>query len=205
MKNIKLYLMMCNVALVATTAKAQKHKSESTKCISQGKFIVDVYYGYPYVMGELLKNSISTLVTDAKINNRNHLGAKFEYMANDMVGMGIDYTYATITSNFVETGHTEGHHKSQESLTKQRFLLRINVHFATTENLDPYTITGFGYKQTTWKSDYDSDIRIPFLNTAPLAFRFGAGLRWFFTDNVGINVEAGIGGPIIQGGISVKL
>ena len=40
----------------------------------------------------------------------------------------------------------------------------------------------------------------------PVAMRIGAGMRYFFTDNIGANVAIGIGqGGILNAGLSFKL
>lgn len=213
MKKTKLYPVLYFFILFAFVAKAQQGESE--KCIGEGKFIVDAYYGYPYVMGAYIKDNISNsgTLSDEKVVNYNHLGGKFEYMINDMVGMGIDYTYAKVIYSYTDSYYTTVNGQSvlkygkfTESLTKQRFLLRVNVHFATTSELDPYATAGVGYKQSVFKTDNPnySNANLSFFNAFPVAFRLGAGLRWFFTDNIGVCVEAGIGGPAIQGGICAK-
>ena len=48
----KLWVVLNLVIFFAFSTKAQT----ADKCVSQGKFIVDVYYGYHYVVGKLLKN-----------------------------------------------------------------------------------------------------------------------------------------------------
>lgn len=223
MKTTKLSLIISFVALFGFTLQAQKKSMESEKCVSQGKFIIDVYYGYPYIMGNLIKeanaNSNANATangyypTDDKIINYNHVGGKFEYMINDMIGMGVDYTYAKVVDNYSRSYYTSVNGTSvlkvgrfTESLVKQRFLGRVNIHFATSRELDPYATAGIGYKQTIFKTNDPNDLNytISTFNAFPVAFRMGAGLRWFFMDNIGVSVEAGIGGPAIQGGLSAK-
>lgn len=216
MKKLNYYLILFLFIQFAIVAKAQKGNDGSEKCIGEGKFIVDGYYGYPYVMGSLIKDyygSNNGNLGDEKVVNYNHMGGKFEYLINDMVGMGIDYTYAKALYTYTDSYYTTVNGQSTikydrftESLTKQRFLLRVNVHFATTAELDPYATAGVGYKQTIFKTNNPNNYNydLSFYNAFPVAFRLGAGLRWFFTDNIGVNVEAGIGGPAVQGGVCLK-
>jgi opacity protein-like surface antigen len=165
-----------------------------------GNYIKDYYNNY---------NSGS--LQDEKVVNYNHVGGKFEYMINDIVGMGVDYTYAKVVYTYTDSYYVNGQSLPKydmftESLTKQRFLLRVNIHFATTRELDPYATAGFGYKQTVFKTNNPNNYNydMSFFNAFPVAFMLGAGLRWFFTDNIGVCVEAGIGGPAVQGGLCAK-
>ena len=95
-------------------------------------------------------------------------------------------------------------------MTKQRILAKFNIHFATSKYLDPYATAGLGYKASLVTSDNPNDqksvydVNNSFLNVIPISFRLGIGLRYFFTENIGISAEAGIGGPIIQGGLCGK-
>ena len=49
-----------------------------------------------------------------------------------------------------------------------------------------------------------NDLNNSFLNILPVAFRLGIGLRYYFIENLGVCVEAGIGGPLVQAGLSEK-
>lgn len=213
LKKTKLYPVLYFFILFAFVAKAQQGESE--KCIGEGKFIVDAYYGYPYVMGNYIRDSYSSYyagtLSDEKVVNYNHVGGKCEYLINDIVGMGVDYTYAKVIYTYTDAYYVSGqsapkYDRFTESLTKQRFLLRVNIHFATTSELDPYATAGVGYKQTIFKTNNPNNYNydMSFFNAFPVSFRLGAGLRWFFTNNIGISVEAGVGGPSIQGGICAK-
>jgi opacity protein-like surface antigen len=212
MKKAKLILIASFTVLFAISANAQK--GESDKCVGEGTFIADAYYGYPFLAGNFIKdyytNSYSGAPSNEKVVNYNHVGGKFEYMINDMVGMGVDYTYAkaiyTYTDSYYTSASGLSYGKFTESVTKQRFLLRVNIHFATSRELDPYATAGFGYKQTVSKTDniYNNQLDWGIFNALPVAFRVGAGLRWFFTDNIGVCIEAGVGGPVIQGGLCAK-
>jgi opacity protein-like surface antigen len=134
-------------------------------------------------------------------------------MANDVLGIGLDYTFARVTgySNQVDYINDDGQPRYikgtfKESITKQRFLLRMSVHFATTNNLDPYVSFGAGYKQTVYKNNFPNDFPINNinLNLIPISFRAGVGMRYFFSEHIGMNIEAGFGGPAIQAGLTAK-
>lgn len=184
------------------------------KCVSQGKFIIDGYYGYPYVVGKVLKNiSDDDDIEISRVVNTNHIGGKLEFMVNDVIGLGAEYTFARVTNHIKNLDYNNdlGQYKIvngsfKETLTKQRILFRMSIHFGTSESVDPYVSFGAGYKQTIYRNNFPSDYPINDvnINLIPISFRAGIGMRWFFTEHVGLNIEGGIGGPAIQGGLSVK-
>lgn len=214
MKKTLLIIAVTVIGLI-TNLKAQDN------CIEKGKFIVDAFYGYPYVAGARVKstyNSTTNNTNVVSVRNLNHIGGKFEYMINEKIGLGIEYTYAAVTAEYTEQ-YTKVNSIGQSvtttdnykvTLYKQRILGRMNFHFATTKQLDPYATVGFGYKVSLLKSTDPNDAETistfnkSFANLLPIAIRFGVGLRYFITPNFGLNVEAGIGGPSVQGGVTVK-
>ncbi len=177
------------------------------QCVKKGKFIIDAYYGYPYLLGSVLNAVDKDLnsVTNNSISNTNHIGSKMEFMVSDKIGLGIDYTFAKVSATFNDTvDGIKGEYHS--SLSKNRALVRMNVHFGTTKRLDPYSSFGIGFKKTTFKTDnpntgYADKIDLTLI---PVSVRIGIGLHIFVSRFVGFNVEMGIGGPIIQAGISSK-
>ncbi|MES2567976.1 MAG: outer membrane beta-barrel protein [Bacteroidota bacterium] len=204
--------------LMAQDAQTNK-KEVSENCVSKGRFIIDAYYGYPYVVGKYIKTIVSgSGAGNIDVTNLNHLGGKFEYMLNDMIGLGFEYTFASVTAKYVETrsvynNSTNQYDNQTESYTlginKQRMLAKINIHFATSKYLDPYATGGIGYKNTNVYSSNINDQQgvaeaSRALNILPVAFRLGIGMRYYFIKNLGVGVEAGIGGPLIQAGISGK-
>lgn len=207
------------IAATLNLANAQNSKDDDDKCVKKGSIIADAYYGYPYMFGKYVKE-IAKESSDVytSITNMNHLGGRAEYMITDVIGIGAEYTYAAVFGTYTDTKSVyqgNGNYVDQTntyhvSITKQRFLAKFNAHFATSKFLDPYATAGVGYKQSVVKSDNPDDqdavdeLNSSFLNVIPVAFRVGIGLRYYPIKYVGIGVEAGIGGPIVQGGISLK-
>lgn len=215
------------LVLSISNFSAQTSSSESENCVGKGKVIIDAYYGYPYLAGKYVKDVVNTSNNQNALNgntstmisifNLNHVGFKAEYMVNRMIGLGFEYSYASVTSKYNEVNqvYQNGTYIDQTmnytaKMTKQRILAKINIHYATSKHLDPYATGGLGYKVSVVTSDNPDDqktvydINNSFLNIIPISFRLGAGLRYFFTKNFGASVEAGIGGPIIQGGLCAK-
>ena len=199
-----------------SSIRAQENNKEDEKCVKTGKFILDAYYGYPYLFGSYIKE-IANNYDNVQVTNLNHLGGKFEYMLNNTIGLGIDYTYASSVAKYSETNAVYQNGVSTNvtndyiaKIIKQRMLAKINIHFATSKYLDPYATGGIGYKNSLVSSNNPNDqvsvddLNNSFLNILPVAFRLGIGLRYYFIENLGVCVEAGIGGPLVQAGLSGK-
>lgn len=162
--------------------------------------IAEAYYGYPYLMGALYKQYLADTLGLRKITNLNHIGFRAEYMKWNTVSLGIEYTYALLTMRYQGSNgkyYTAG-------IGKKRILAKVSYHYSIDEHLDMYYTAGIGYTITNFTTDQPG-IAIKQMNAIPVASRLGAGIRYFFNDTFGVNAEAGLGGPLIQAGISLKL
>lgn len=207
------------ILIVSSVNLNAQEKEEESNCVRKGKIIIDPYYGYPYMFGRYIETIIAESGENIGVTNTNHLGFKAEYMVTKMIGIGVDYTFAKVIGKYSETNSVynpnNGLYNNQTtnytaSITKQRILVKINIHFATSKYLDPYAVGGIGYKTSVISSDNPGDqeavneLNASFLNILPVSFRLGVGLRYYFIKNLGVAVEAGVGGPVIQGGLSLK-
>lgn len=173
-----------------------------SQSIKTGDMTIDVYYGYPYLWGALVKNAYRDASSPDSISvfNLNHVGARFEYMVNDKVGLGVEYSYALVRVKFPGTGGRT----YEAGLKKNRILAKMNVHFANSDNFDPYFCVGAGYSMINLYSTDPADNTDVNLSSVPVAFRLGLGFRYFFNDNFGLNAEVGLGGPLMQAGLTFK-
>ena len=192
------------VSLTNKTAKAQvSHDFANNNCIKTGAILIDAFYGWPYFNGTLLQSAISNGGgnNNYKVTNKNHLGGKVEYMLSENIGLGGEFTFADASINYQNSSNGRF---EKAGIKKIRILGRLNYHFATTHNLDPYFTAGIGFKKTTFydtgSSQYDQTF-----NILPISFKLAVGLRYFFNDTFGITTEIGLGGPLLSAGLSVKL
>lgn len=210
-------------ALLFTTltsiAQTQGMKPLSTgKVVKQGTILIDGYYGLPFLLGSYLKglngSAGGSVITGLSTQNLNHIGGRFEYMLSEKFGMGLEYTYARVTVKYIDSyTNSSGGASSQsftDAITKQRILLRMAFHFGESDKLDPYFCFGGGYKSAKYTSNNSNNTQAELetisaaLNLIPVSFRVGGGVRYFFTENIGVNAEVGLGGPVVQAGISAK-
>lgn len=168
--------------------------------VEQGDIQVRAYYGFPYVAGALVKAAVASddSLVNVQARNTNHIGGSVQFMVSEEIGLGVDYTFAKTSLTY-----DDGFDKYKISLTKHRITALMSYHFAIGEAVDPYFNVGAGYKVNMLKIDdpgYDDSEVVP--QAIPVSFRLGIGLNYFFTENIGINAEVGIGGPIAQLGLT---
>lgn len=200
----KLYtftLLLFLMTVLNSNLKAQVSSDfTNNKCIKKDNILIDAFYGWPYFNGVLLR-SLSNANNLSNVKNTNHLGARFEFMLDEKIGLGGEFTYADAGVNY-QSGTTGNWEKA--GVSKIRILGRFNYHFGTTEKIDPYFALGAGYKRTTYYDSGASNLNQT-LNLVPVSFKLALGMRVFFDDLIGLNAEIGIGGPLISAGFSLKL
>jgi outer membrane protein W len=171
----------------------------SNNCIKNGDFMIDASYGWPFFNAFFLSSAPS----NQGFRNTNHIGARGEYMISDNLGVGFEFTYADASVRY-QSALTGAY--LNRGFTKIRALPRINYHFGTSKNFDPYVGGGIGYKYSVYydqgganNSSY-GEILLPF----PVSTRLALGARFFFDDTFGLNAEIGLGGPLVAAGLTVK-
>ena len=138
---------------------------------------------------------------------------RLEYMLADNFGLGIDFIYNSTNLNFtVDSLNADNSvfrtYDVKSSMQRVRVMLRANYHFVQTDVMDAYVGFGAGTNNRIWgaKTDFpnydDQNLNATVL---PVSARIALGTRFYFTQNIGLNVELGIGGPLISGGLSIKI
>lgn len=88
------------------------------------------------------------------------------------------------------------------NLTRVNFLPRMVVHLAEHDKLDPYIHFGLGYLYSrmyflsTNQAVYDESNPLP-----AVTFRFGMGLKYYFSPDFGGFVDVGLGGALVSFGL----
>lgn len=184
----------------------------SAQAVSEGNIIIDPYYGYPN-FGKTFVNSITPSdLNGASVTGIGPAGLRAEYMVADNFGIGVDFIYnSTNLTGTVDSLNVDNtvHSTYDAKLFTQRYRvhLRMNYHFVSTDALDAYVGFGLGTNTRrigfkTDKPNYDGFSATGAL--IPISGRLALGMRYYFAENIGVNVELGIGGPVMSGGVSLK-
>jgi hypothetical protein len=202
MKNKTLFLITLITALISSA----NSRAGGGDAFEQGKIIISAGYGFS-TSGAYFRSLEKESNYSAKFLGP--IAGKFEYGASDKVGIGISFNYRSFDVNYSQYGtvdtvslYTSGYKGKQFSV-----LARINTHFGTTDKLDFYWGLGIGYRggnRTFYTTDPQGTDSFSFKTLIPLGFETTLGVRYFFTDNIGVYVEAGLAKSLVQGGLAVK-
>lgn len=184
----------------------------------QGNIIIDPYYGGPN-FGKAFIEAVedqNTGNTDFNASSIGPAGLRIEYMLGDRIGLGVDAIFNTrnLTFNLRDTiydgnGDPEIQTNSYEyDMKRLRVHLRFNYHFdISNPDLDGYLGVGAGTNsrfRTTYENGVEIDDDLSNFTLLPFSARICVGTRYYFTDNIGLNAELGLGGPLVSGGLSFK-
>jgi len=206
--------------LVATILISFGFNNKAAAQVEEGSILIDTYYGFP----NFGKNLWSILENDSTQNTKatgiGPLGFRFEYMIADNLGVGFDFNYLdngfkyeeTFTSyNSTTMTYETNTYEYQYKKTKMRFMARLHYHFVVTDVVDAYVGFGAGYKHKINKFESndpnasEETLESLFNGAIPVSARICIGTRFFFTENIGINLEMGVGGgPLLSAGVSFK-
>ena len=208
MKKVK--KLLCLFALAAAIAPASKVNAQA---VSKGSIIIDPYYGFPN-FGKSIADDIQG--TGLTVKGLGPCGLRFEYMVADKLGLGVDFIYNSYSVSYDDTVSTYNSSTNQYESNTYNYKLgmqrirpqvRLNYHFVRTDAVDSYIGFGAGGNIRTWSAESTEP---NFEDTSdqgtllPVSMRIALGTRFYFTDNIGLNLELGLGGPVLSTGLSVK-
>lgn len=177
------------------------------QAVEQGNMLVDGFYGFPNLLTAALRTSYAngTTVDGIKIGGFGPVGGRFEYLLSDKVGIGLEYNMANSYVKYTETPSTTTYNY-EVSASRMRIFPRFNFHFSNNEKLDAYFSAGAGYYKVKYKfeSNDPNYTEESVDGIIPFTVRAAVGVRYFFTENIGLSGEFGLGGVLATGGVSFK-
>ena len=205
MKKVFLTAMFFAVTALTANVKAQ----------GKGSVIVDGYYGYGSFYNAVFKALVSGDVLNSEFTGLGPLGVRGEFMISDKVGFGLDIAYNSSAITYSETNSyfdenlnlIEETYDATLKTAKLGIMPTFNFHFVNNETFDAYFIFGIGYGNRTFsaKSDYAGYVSPDYSAPISVASRIGFGMRYYFTQNIGLNFGMGLGqGGLLNGGISAR-
>lgn len=177
----------------------------NAQAVSQGNVYIQTYYGGGLNLGYAILQSAAEDATAAGASvsaaRLGPVGGRIGYMVSDRIGLGLDVNYTDMSATGTDTySYTIG----QKTL---RAMTRFDIHFGTSDRFDSYLGIGAGYRSATYYSESTdpnyTDSNLEGVN--PVAFRIAYGGQYFFSDNIGANLEIGLGGGgLVRAGLSAK-
>lgn len=198
-----------NKKLFTPELKVTTKKGKQSDAFSEGIIVVTAGYGFPNLGKSVLKAYQG--YGGYKVSGVGPLSFKGEYGLSDKIGFGVSINYVSFAASWIENGtdslgNSTIPYTYKFSRTSVSVLARLNIHFATSEKLDPYWGVGAGYRTGGYKftsndPSYTGSVTFP---TIPVGFETTIGVRYYFTDNIGGYVEMGMAKALIQAGLSFK-
>jgi len=180
----------------------------NAQSVEEGNVLIDVYSGGPNLYTSVLETIYINSGAEENIvfGGIPAIGGRFGYMATDNISVGFEFNYTTTTIDFTEQSGTNNYSYNL-SVPRIRAMFRFELHFGQSDKFDFYWPIAAGYNSTKFNITSSDPDFIPETVTTliPLAFRTGIGARYYIIENLGVNLELGLGGgPIIEGGIALK-
>lgn len=156
-----------------------------------------------------------------QIKDMGTLGLSTERMITDLYSIGGEamYSKANISYSEMTKGYLNGIYQQINYDYSIRastlcILLRGNIHFPWLfdEKFDVYALYALGYRRTKFKIETnDPDFVFNVNNyysfidpTFPVTGKFGFGIRYYFSELLGANVEVSVGQPNVAVGINLR-
>ncbi|GAB4130818.1 MAG: hypothetical protein Fur0041_00420 [Bacteroidia bacterium] len=137
-------------------------------------------------------------VTGVSTRSTPGLNGMLDYGVTDRFSIGAAYHYQSFRADFTSYTNDSGVVMNGDwyaSITRQNIGLRTLFHFGDNDDLDTYAGARFGY--TFWSAKTNATGSGIDKNTATSRLWPQAlfGMRYFFTPNIGVNVEFSVGPP----------
>jgi opacity protein-like surface antigen len=188
--------------------------------VAKGTVAVDAYYGFPNLLTQAVKSVYNDQNAEGyKVSGFGPAGVRGEYFVTDHIAFGADVNYSQTNIQWREISEEydpitntnfSRAYNYKVSVPRLRILGKFNFHFGASEHFDWYAGAGIGYNNTkvtltTNDPSYDGYEELGGIFVIPISGRINFGGRYFFTENIGLGFEVGLGGgPLASLGICAK-
>jgi hypothetical protein len=197
-----------------------------TQSLEKEDFVIDVQMGLPNL--SYFRSSISEgnhFFDQGSQTKKTHKSigqfiVNAEFFLTDKMGLsiGANYGYYYDYNEFKNTTYSGNTNTSvtelyftERKLNRYRIYIGPNFHLLRNERLDTYFGFKAGVKFLKIKVNDNLPQDLKYLGyddrqfEFPVGLRICYGLRFFPTNNIAINTEFGLGGPLVSLGLSYKL
>ena len=201
------------LSFVAAAGLALSAFNASAQSFDEGKSVVTIGYGFPNLVTSTFRSLYNTS------SHKNYafqafgpIVARYEYGLSEKIGFGIvagysmmslSYNYEDYNTSGVLTSYTETVKWSSPSIGG-----RMSIHFATKDKLDPYFGVSAGWSGNTFTytdTNPSNSANKTSVSFSPFYFGLGLGMRYYFTENIGMYVEFGWDKwALMQAGLALK-
>ena len=200
MKKVKQIFKVGVVALSSVlffgsvSAQEEDASNSENSNLEKGDMMIDVSYSLAGPKG-LTWRTIA-LNTNSDLSQLGPVGVKFQYMASESFGVGLDVSFTSrkgtwdgigteIDSNY---NYIEEPRAAEQTII--RAMIRTSWEIINKKSFQLFWANSVGYRSVNWEGDYEGLELV----SSPLALRTAMGMRYFFTESIGLSLEFGLGG-----------
>ncbi len=203
------------VAALAVLCTFATKSNLNAQVFEKGDMVFDTYYGFPNLYTAVFETAYASSVTNNSMSVKSigPVGGRFEYMVSDRVGLGLDIGFNNSKISYneqdVDQNFNPVTYNYNFSTQKLGVMATFNYHFLqNADKFDLYGVFGIGYgnRSYTYESTNPNYVATTIKLPIPIASRLGIGMRYLFTDHLGVNLGLGLGqGGLVNAGLSYKL
>jgi len=183
-----------------------------------GNHVIEPYVGFPN-FGRYFPSlfDLTQNVEVVRYRGMAPSGLRYSYMLRDEVSVGVDliYNFSNQTYTAYDTVFQNGEWQyiqatGERNERRLRLQARMNFHFSTLiPEADQYIGIAVGtnnrWLRNSKNGTLESLVKGNDAVLFPFSMRICYGFRYYFTYNLGINLEVGVGGPLLSAGLSYKI
>jgi hypothetical protein len=187
--------------------------------INRGDVLITASVGFPNFLTARIKDAYQLNEHNRdQLSNRSTIPVDINvsYQVNNNLAIGAEVSYESAQIKWRENETLLGNDSTNTTVTyryalnasRMRVLAILNYHFAVIKYSDWYLGFGLGYSHNIVRVASEPTNTI--YNTIPSCFlpvstRTKIGINYHLKENLAVNMEAGIGGPLLSLGITFKV
>lgn len=202
-QTFKLGVIVFSSVLFFGNVSAQEEDASNSEKLEKGDIIIDLSYSLAGPKGFTWREI--ALNTNSDLSQLGPIGVKFQYMASESFGVGLDVSFTSRKGTWdvyrteadSDTTYIEIEEPRAADQTIIRAMIRTSWEIIHKKSFQLFWANSIGYRSVNWKGDYDRDWLLSVTSasaSSPLALRTAMGMRYFFTESIGLSVEFGLGG-----------
>ena len=192
-QTFKLAVILFSSILFFGNVSAQEEDASNSENLEKGDMIIDLSYSVAGPKG-LTWRAIS-LTSNSDLSQLGPIGVKFQYMTTESFGVGLDASFTSRKGTWEETDFDfYGYNDSIVSRTAEQTIVRVMVRTSWEiihkKSFQLFWANSVGFRSANWSGDFAGFELV----SSPLALRTAMGMRYFFTESIGLSLEFGLGG-----------
>lgn len=190
---MKLKSLLIASIFICTTAI----NTDAQKLKGQSNFTIGTSFSLTSFFINIIKEALNTS-TEITAKSIPAVNAMYDFGLSESFSVGAAFSYQQWTAEYGGYYNSNGDTvvgNFKDKMTRTNFGIRPLFHFGENENLDMYmgarlSFTQWGYSSDSGNGKTSGDI---FAGANPIKFQALFGMRYFFTENVGFNMELAVG------------